>query len=374
MILLDDKICKFREKLQTLKKQVSQSNLSKREIRKLYFPVRKKIMQRTTQSVNDWKELLAQYIADGNDVKPNQISPELVILERGKNSEMHRLYRSIKMTWNIPLSNGFGRRINGFFIDKSNDKVMGIFGLSDPVFNRWARDEYIGWNSNLRKRNLVNIMTTYILGAIPPYNYLLIGKFIAMAVACSEIVDEFSKRYFNTTGIISKEKKNAQLVALTNITGYGKSPMMERIKTPPWKYLNDTSSVGTSFMSDGIFDLAKEIVKSEAPEDFGKYKYGNGPNWKLRILKKAARISGFNEKIIEFGNPKGVYFAPIAKNWREVLMSETFVKAEYPEKMSFQDLWNGFRSKVVNRSKRKEAEAWKSFDPRTLIEWIESHF
>ena len=74
------------------------------------------------------------------------------------------------LTWSVPVSNGFGRRLRYLVWDESNGKLMGLIAIGDPVFNLAARDKLIGWTSKDRNSRLVNIMDAYVLGAIPPYN------------------------------------------------------------------------------------------------------------------------------------------------------------------------------------------------------------
>jgi len=40
-----------------------------------------------------------------------------------------------------------------------------------------ARDTWIGWDRKARTRNLVYTMDAYVLGALPPYNHILGGKY-----------------------------------------------------------------------------------------------------------------------------------------------------------------------------------------------------
>ena len=37
-------------------------------------------------------------------------------------------------------------------MDQSNGKLMGLFALTDPVFNLQARDNWIGWTTEDRRQ------------------------------------------------------------------------------------------------------------------------------------------------------------------------------------------------------------------------------
>ena len=134
---------------------------------------------------------LMRYFASGQDVIPNQISP---VIERVSSGTKHGdLFRLASLTWSVPVSNGFGRRLRYLVWDESNGKLMGLIAIGDPVFNLAVRDNLIGWNSKERSDRLVNIMDAYVLGAIPPYNALLGGKLIACLLRSRDIYDDFAR-------------------------------------------------------------------------------------------------------------------------------------------------------------------------------------
>jgi len=343
--------------------------VAKEDVKSTYKSVIKKNFVSITRSIPKWEAILQKYIANGSDIDPQKISPKLYILRKGEQTNITKLFRVAQLNWSIPLSSGFGRRIRGLVFDEHNEKLIGIFGMCDPVYNRKSRDNFIGWTETSKNRNLVNIMSTYILGSLPPYNDLLFGKFMAMIAGSKEIIGEFNARYFDNKGVISGKKKNAQLVGLINTTAFGKSSMMDRIKDPKWVFLGKTKGIGTSFQSDGIFDIAKQLVKLDNPDKYSSFEFGDGPNWKLRILRKAYKIAEIDQSILEKGNEKGVYFAALASNWREILLANNFLKADYTNTKSMQEMWDIYSEKVINRSNR--VKRWENFDNKSIIKNVE---
>ena len=151
---------------------------------------------------------LLPYFASGKDIEPDRISPRLQPIY--SNSLESRLFRLASLTWSVPVSEGFGRRMRFLVWDDHNQKLIGIIGLGDPVFNLKARDEVIGWTVADRKNRLVHLMDAYVLGALPPYNMLLAGKLVACLVRTAEIAKVFSEKYGETVGIISGKAKRAK--------------------------------------------------------------------------------------------------------------------------------------------------------------------
>ena len=50
------------------------------------------------------------------------------------------LFRAATLLWSVPVSRGYGRRMRYLVMDESNNKLIGLFALGDPVFNLKSRD------------------------------------------------------------------------------------------------------------------------------------------------------------------------------------------------------------------------------------------
>src|SRR5260370_14699551 len=171
---------------------------------------------------------LIGHFASGSEIDPARISP---VLERiSSESWESDLFRLASLTWAIPVSNGFGRRLRYLIWDEHNDRLMGLIAIGDPVFNLSVRDKLIKWNHRTRGKRLVNMMDAYVLGAVPPYNTLLGGKLVACLVRSREVYNDFTRAYGDTTGIISRRKKKARLLAVTTSSSLGRSSVYNRLK------------------------------------------------------------------------------------------------------------------------------------------------
>ena len=105
---------------------------------------------------------LIEHFACGGDVQPDKISPELEKIRAG--TWQADLFRLASLTWSVPVSNGFGRRLRYLVWDNNNGKLIGLIAIGDPVFNLSVRDKLIGWNAQDRSARLVNVMDAYVLG------------------------------------------------------------------------------------------------------------------------------------------------------------------------------------------------------------------
>jgi hypothetical protein len=71
-----------------------------------------------------------------------KVAPRLVEVLRDSDDEL--LFRYASLHWSIPTSSGYGRRLRFLVEDAHNGKLIGLFGLCDPVFSVAARDAWWG--------------------------------------------------------------------------------------------------------------------------------------------------------------------------------------------------------------------------------------
>ncbi|HMD96210.1 MAG TPA: Druantia anti-phage system protein DruA [Terriglobia bacterium] len=235
---------------------------SKTAIRILHARQRRDRLESATKFLDQRLERALPSFASGCEVEPQKIQPRLEIVQSG--TDACDLFRIASLTWSVPVSQGYGRRIRFLVWDESNHKVIGIAALGDPVFNLGVRDQFIGWDAEARSHRLVNLMDAYVLGAVPPYSQILCGEIIASLLRTTDIRDAFSSRYGNSRGVISGEKKCANLVMITTTSSLGRSSVYNRVSLAGMRYLEPIGFTGGygHFHVDG--DLFGDIADSGA--------------------------------------------------------------------------------------------------------------
>ncbi len=295
-------------------------NSTKECFRQLHAAQRKeKIEANYNLITKSWPEL-KKYFANGNDIYPEKITPRLELVY--SDTWQSELFRLASLTWSVPVSQGYGRRMRFLVWDDSNTKLIGLFALGDPVFNLAVRDQWIGWNTELRKEKLVNVLDAYVLGAIPPYNDLLGGKLVASLINSLEVRDTFRVRYKKTTGIISQKNKNAELCLITTTSALGKSSIYNRLNLAGeniFKSIGFTSGWGHFHIPDNLFNKMREYLNISGDSYTSNHKFGDGPNWKLRAVRKTLRQIGMNPDILKHGIAREVFVCPLAKNTKQIL-------------------------------------------------------
>ena len=83
---------------------------------------------------------LLKHFASGREVDPEAITSMLTRVIAG--TWQANLFRLASLTWSIPVSNGYGRRLRYLVWDAQNDKLIGLIAIGDQVFNLSVRDEW----------------------------------------------------------------------------------------------------------------------------------------------------------------------------------------------------------------------------------------
>lgn len=302
---------------------------SKQSVRLLHRVQRRERIRDQREFIKDQLTTLRKHFAAGSDVDPARVTPQLELIKA--ETWQSDLFRLATLSWSVPVSAGFGRRLRYLVWDRYNEKLMGVIALGDPVFNLRARDELIGWDAKDRAKRLTNVMDAYVLGALPPYGRLLGGKLVSCLVRTREVRDDFAEKYADTRGIISKKKKNAQLVMITTSSSLGRSSIYNRLKLDNREYFSPigfTSGWGHFHVPDSLFASLRAYLRDTDHRYVDGHKFGQGPNWRLRAIRAAFDALGLDEDILRHGIKREVFACSVAANAAKVLRGEA-AKAVY---------------------------------------------
>ena len=304
--------------------------LSKDAIRRMHRFHREAAQQRIRRALGDKIDLFLEEIANGDEVDPANIRPELVEARSG--ARTGDLFRFASLLWSIPVSQGYGRRLCYLVKDRANGKLIGIFALGDPVFNLLVRDEWIGWNQADRRERLVNLMDAYVVGAVPPYADLLGGKLVASLIASEEVGNKFQERYGGREGLISGKHKQARLTLVTVTSALGRSSVYNRLRLMPnaesetdkpvveLRKLGATTGYGHFQITDELFSQLRVMLQEDGHKYADGHQFGDGPNWRIRVARIGLQSLGLNPNdVLKHGIRREVYAMPIASNARAFL-------------------------------------------------------
>ena len=293
---------------------------SKQNLRELHASAVENMRDKYRQKLERKEIELIRYIANGNEITPKDIEPELVCVD--STSKYWDLFNYIKIHWSIPISDGYGRRLRYVVFDKNTNKIMGILGLADPVFTIGNRDNFIGWNNERKKTNMSKIMDGFVIGSTPPYNMVLGGKFVASLLFSNEIRKKFYKKYSGCKSLISGRVHSGDLVLITTLSALGKSAMYDRIRL-----LNGQQFISVGFsegygefhFNGAIYKNMKKLVSYYNPASRKKKEWGTGFRNKREVVLKALTILKIPRSYCRHGVKREQFLIPLAINYKDAL-------------------------------------------------------
>lgn len=263
---------------------------------------------------------LLDRFASGDEIDPTDI--RLTLKRVRSDTPEADLFRLATLTWSVPVSAGFGRRLRYLVWDEAHDRLAGVIALGDPVFNLSVRDKFISWTTGDRSLRLVHLLDAYVLGAVPPYSFLLGGKAVAALVRTQEVVRDFHEAYGETVGVISGTAKHASLLMVTTTSSMGRSSVYNRLAlkgTPYFVPVGYTTGWGHFHITDGLFEKLRTYLRGLNHGYADHHEYGKGPNWRLRTIKAALIRLGFSESLLKHGVQRQVFVCRFASNALDVL-------------------------------------------------------
>ncbi|RWP18495.1 MAG: DUF4338 domain-containing protein [Mesorhizobium sp.] len=260
------------------------------------------------------------HFANGAEIDPTKIKFRLILVRSG--TAEADLFRIATLTWSVPVSPGFGRRMRYLVWDDGHSRLAGVIALGDPVYNLSVRDNEIGWDVHDRARRLVGLLDAYVLGAVPPYSFLLGGKAVACLIRSKEVLKDFNRAYGESIGVISKSAKHAKLLAVTTTSSMGRSSVYNRLRLDDLTYLKPlgfTKGFGHFHITDSLFEKMRAYLRERDHDYADKHVFGEGPNWRLRTIRAALVGLNVNENILKHGIQREVFISTLAENAYEVL-------------------------------------------------------
>lgn len=307
---------------------------------------RKEILDNNKEWINKNIDLAVHNLANGLEVLDSKIIPKIEVCE---SPAQHRLFRLLRYYWSSPYSEYVGRRIKLIIRDYGlpNKPVIGIVALGSPIIHIPERDEFIGWDKNTRTNRLNYMMDAYVIGALPPYNYLLGGKLISYILASTEIRKIFEEKYKGTN--------YPQLAGIFTTGLYGKSSQYNRLKFKDdllFEPIGFTKGFGSLHLTMETINAMKDYLINK--DIIISNEFGSGPSATMRLIRSAGSELGFNsDKLLNHSFKRSIYFMAHAENTIQFLNGNArklkFKSYKHSELVSF---WR--KRWLVNRLKNDE--------------------
>ncbi len=310
------------------------------------------------------KRNLSRYLAffaSGCDIQPDQVRPILVEV---KDKWQHELFRFARLTWSLPFSKGYGRRLRYLIMDEHNGKLIGILALQSPPLSFPARDQLFNYPTD-RKTELVNqTMDIHTLGAVPPYARLLGGKLIALAAVSNEVREAYRRKYQGRATEMAERVLPAHLVALTTTSAFGRSSLYNRLTYHGElvaRSIGYTEGYG-SFHLAHLYGQFREFL--EAQEISTRGGFGVGPRIKWQTMVRALGRLGFSADVLKHGVKREAFLFPLISNLSDYMEGRSTEPAYFDR--PFAALAEHWRTRwLLDRADR--VDGWRQWQPEELV-------
>ncbi len=299
------------------------TDLSKERIRELHETAVEHRIEGARDGLFRKEKELLQHVASGSEVVPSRIRPRLV--EVLPESEEELLFRYASLHWSIPVSSGYGRRLRFLVVDEHNGKLMGLIGLGDPVYAVGPRDAWIGWTPSDRKKRLKKVMDAFVLGAVPPYSFLLCGKLVAMLAASDTVRRAFMRKYGGTRSVIRRKMHDGRLALITTTSALGRSSVYNRLRLGErllYQSVGFTKGSGEFHFSNGLYGAITEFAEDHCEPTAKQERWGTGFRNRREVIKKCLPQLGLSSDWVYHGIEREVFVIPLARNTREFLRGQ----------------------------------------------------
>jgi hypothetical protein len=270
-----------------------------------------------------FEDKLIRRIASGCDIDPLKVSPRLI--EVLPCSENELLFRYASLHWSIPTSSGYGRRLRFLVEDAHNGKLIGLFGLCDPVFSVAARDAWVGWDFGMRKKRLRNVMEAFILGSVPPYSMLLGGKLVAMLCGSDEVRRAFQRKYGQGESLINNTSADGRLAMIATTSALGRSSIYNRLRYHDRLLMQSvgyTSGWGEFQFSNGAYSQLRDYAEEYCDKTAKHASWGTGFRNRREVVRRVLAHVGLSGNLMNHGIRRELFVMPLARNTREFLRGE----------------------------------------------------
>lgn len=336
-------------------------------LRRIHAAAVRHQIKRSAEGLRRHEPRLLSYIASGNEVVPEDIAIRLAEVHPDTDEEL--LFRYARLHWSIPVSSGYGRRVRFLVFDDSNGKLIGLFGLGDPVYSLSPRDSWVGWNRQVKRTRLKAVMDAFVLGAVPPYSSLLAGKLVALLTTSDEVREAVRRKYGDRPSRMTGTPQDGQLALITTTSALGRSSIYNRLRFKTESLfisVGFTRGSGEFHFANGFYEEIQRFALKNCEPTAKDPRWGSGFRNRRELIRKVLQKIGLPRDLIYHGVQREIFVVPLAQNCIEFLRGEEDHLKGF--KRPAKELFDWFRERwLLPRSARDER--YRSFDPTSYRLW-----
>jgi len=303
-----------------------------------------------------------EHTINGADLDPERIDLEIrEILPNDGDADIAFWWDLV--WWSLPHTKMYGRQIRLLLWDKGHDSPFGLLSLQSPPIRSNVRDNFLGIPEDEHDYWINQGMYAQRVGAFPPYNDLLGGKFVAMTMVSNELREIYERKYEGLRTLLKDRILPARLLFVTTTSAYGKSSMYDRIRYKEdeiGEAIGFTSGTGTFHIPEDVYqDLIKFMAAQGKDVSRG---FGTGPSRKLRLTYEGLQLLGIG-RLITHNVRRSIYVFFTVNNFSDIVKHEA--EPEWKD-YSFSNLFKYWHKRYcLPRAER--IDRWRDFDSQEFI-------
>jgi len=345
---------------------VRPAGCSKRTYRRIQSKARLEQLALHKKFLQENLSKVKNYCRDGRDIDPDKISVELrEVLSRSLEEILFRWWNLV--WWSIPYQRSYGRQMRFILWDAAHDMPFGLILLQSPVLKMSVRDKYLEIPKEELDLWVNRSMHAQRVGALPPYNEILGGKMVALALTANEIREVYERKYNSYKSILKERIIEPDLLFITTTSAFGRSSLYNRLKYNGEivaESLGYTKGSGTFHIPEELYlEILEFLSKKGIDVSRG---YGHGPSRKLKLISLALKYLNL-PKFEYHGIQREFYLFPLVKNLKEVIKKkEEPIYIDRPFK-KLVDYWK--KRWALPRAERRSE--WRKFETEKLFMKVE---
>jgi hypothetical protein len=212
-------------------------------------------------------------------------------------------------------------------------------------------------------------MDAFVLGAVPPYSFLLCGKLVAMLAASDEVRTAFRAKYGGARSVIRRRTLDGRLAVLTTTSALGRSSIYNRLNYRGRRLYHSvglTQGSGEFHFANGLYGLISQHAAEHCQPTAKQARWGTGFRNRREVVKKCLAHLGLSTDWLYHGIRRKIFVVPLASN------SQAFLRGEHSRlqwhTQPVRDLFEYFRQRwLLPRA------SWETrhhdFSPSSLALW-----
>ena len=347
------------------KEKLALSTKTKNETRNIQIAAKNEIIKYKKNFIIDNTKLIKKYMINGKDINLKKINLEIKpVISKTSDEILFRWWNLV--CWSMPYQRPYGRQMRFIIWDTTHNAPFGLISLQSPILRQAVRDNSLGITNKKLDYWVNRSMFAQRTGALPPYNYLVGGKMVALSLISNEIKNAYQEKYLNRTTLMAERNIEPDLLFITTSSAFGRSSIYNRLKYHDdivAERLGYTEGYGSFQISDDLYQKLIDYLRSLGENV--ERGYGNGPSRKLKLIGLACRRLGLAD--YSYHGIKREYFLfSFVKNLKQVISEQEKAIAK---NYSFYDLFEYWKERWMN-NRALHTTQWLNFNMDVYVNEI----